>query len=333
MLFLPGTEGRKGEGGLRTEGYFKHSYVKRECERESERPNTVTDTNTNTNTNANTSHLTSNNNSWYITDSDNKPIKPAPPEIQQKINQYTTNQSTINQLPLISIITVVFNGEEYLEETILSVINQTYPNVEYIIIDGGSTDGTVDIIKKYEHAIDYWVSEPDKGIYDAMNKGIKLLTGEWVNFMNAGDKLLYLDHLSLVNCKTTNTCYYVKETEKLKKKESLTKLYLTHNTPCHQSVFYLRKELELYDLNYPIIADFEQMTRVCSKSFKPVYTKHLIFSAEAGFSYENTKDKSWKNLKARNYIVKKNMGLFYFTLALLHSLRIKFKKILSNLWD
>ncbi|EIF50097.1 glycosyltransferase family 2 protein [Sulfurovum sp. AR] len=96
-------------------------------------------------------------------------------------------KKTFDNKPLISIITVVYNGEKYLEQTIQSVINQNYDNVEYIIIDGGSTDRTVDLIKKYEDKIDYWVSEKDSGIYDAMNKGLELVSGEWINFMNAGD--------------------------------------------------------------------------------------------------------------------------------------------------
>ena len=89
--------------------------------------------------------------------------------------------------PLISIITVVFNDVTHIEETILSVINQDYLNIEYIIIDGGSTDGTVDVIKKYEDKISFWLSEPDQGVYDAMNKGIDKATGDWINFMNSGD--------------------------------------------------------------------------------------------------------------------------------------------------
>ena len=74
--------------------------------------------------------------------------------------------------PLISVVTVSYNAVSTIEQTILSVINQTYPNIEYVIIDGESTDGTVDVIKKYADRITYWVSEPDKGIYDAMNKGM-----------------------------------------------------------------------------------------------------------------------------------------------------------------
>jgi len=91
--------------------------------------------------------------------------------------------------PLITVITVIFNGKEYLEQTILSILEQTYDNVEYIIIDGGSNDGTLDILKQYDQYLDYWVSEPDRGIYDAMNKGIALASGTWLNFMNAGDSL------------------------------------------------------------------------------------------------------------------------------------------------
>lgn len=88
---------------------------------------------------------------------------------------------------LITIITVTYNSSEYLERSFKSVFSQSYPNIEYIVIDGGSTDGTVDLIKKYQNKIKFWISEPDKGIYDAMNKGLFKANGEIIYFLNADD--------------------------------------------------------------------------------------------------------------------------------------------------
>ena len=93
----------------------------------------------------------------------------------------------LKKLPLFSIITVVYNGEQFLEKTIKSVINQNNKNFEYIVIDGGSDDSSRDIIKRYEKKIDYWVSEKDKGIYDAFNKGMAVAKGQFIGFINSDD--------------------------------------------------------------------------------------------------------------------------------------------------
>lgn len=89
--------------------------------------------------------------------------------------------------PKVSIVTVVYNGAATLERTVQSVLGQDLPGIEYIIVDGGSTDGTLDIIRRYEDRLAYWISEKDRGIYDAMNKGISLCTGEWIGLINADD--------------------------------------------------------------------------------------------------------------------------------------------------
>lgn len=87
----------------------------------------------------------------------------------------------------ITIITACYNAEQSIERTLLSVINQTYDNIEYIVIDGNSQDRTVDIIRKYDNRITKWISEPDNGLYDALNKGVRMATGEWIGILNCGD--------------------------------------------------------------------------------------------------------------------------------------------------
>lgn len=163
----------------------------------------------------------------------------------------------------ISVITINYNNKTGLEKTIKSVISQTYPELEYIIIDGGSNDGSVDVIKKYADKITYWVSEPDKGIYNAMNKGIIKATGEYCNFMNSGD--CFYDS-NVLNCvfqtnqtadvltgiaKTENGLWIPVTNEKL----SLYHFYVSGLS--HQATFIktiLQKKLQ-YDEKLSIVAD------------------------------------------------------------------------------
>ncbi len=102
----------------------------------------------------------------------------------------------------ISIITIVYNGADLLEETIISVLNQTYPHIEYIVVDGASNDGTLDLIHQYEDRLSKWISEKDNGLYDAMNKGIDLASGDFIWFMNCGDHVYENDTVA----KMVETC-------------------------------------------------------------------------------------------------------------------------------
>ena len=169
--------------------------------------------------------------------------------------------------PKISIITVVYNAVEVLEETIISVISQNYSNIEYIIIDGGSHDGTLQIIQKYKSQITHWITEPDKGIYDAMNKGINLATGIYINFMNAGDTFASIQVLKqLIQQLSVNTdiLYGGIETilpnfKKIKPIAEADTLW-KGMTICHQAVF---SRLELHKKHvfnfekYPLVADYD----------------------------------------------------------------------------
>ena len=158
-----------------------------------------------------------------------------------------------HEKPLITIVTVVYNGQEHLEETILSVVNQTYSNVEFIIIDGGSTDNTIDIIRKYEHAIDYWISEKDEGIYDAMNKASELAKGEWINYMNCGDsfcnneiieKIQFNQYSKYVMVYGNTKVFsgdrdFIKVLKSFKMSKINLSIFMTR-VVCHQAVFYNR---------------------------------------------------------------------------------------------
>lgn len=165
--------------------------------------------------------------------------------------------------PLISVITVVYNGEEYLEQTIQSVINQTYENLEYMIIDGGSTDNTLSIIQQYEEQIDYWVSEPDGGIYDAMNKGTKVALGSHTLHINADDLLCYPDSLEL-DFQPANTVgnAFVFQPEENFVKKRLSRQSYQHRAidiircPIYHPCFIgLRNHRSYFDTSYKIIAD------------------------------------------------------------------------------
>jgi glycosyltransferase involved in cell wall biosynthesis len=182
--------------------------------------------------------------------------------------------------PKITIVTVTYNAEQYLERTIKSVISQNYSNIEYIIIDGASTDGTIDIIKKYEQYITYWVSEPDKGIYDAMNKSIDVATGEWINFMNAGDS--YTEHNPidfLINYFSTNIGMLygginIVNDSSSKYISPLDLSYYTKKMPCcHQSIFFNLNIIKNYRFNttYKINADLDLILRIYKDNYKYKY--------------------------------------------------------------
>lgn len=200
--------------------------------------------------------------------------------------------------PIISIITVSYNAIDTIEETICSVINQTYPNIEYIIIDGGSTDGTVDIIKKYQNNIAYWVSESDKGIYDAMNKGIKQASGEWINFMNSGDIFYEKDIISKV-CAGINSDTDVVYGDTLLKyswgmieKKASSLIDMEKHLPfSHQSCLIKLSLMKkyFYDLQYRICADYNFFYSLYKRKgcFQYIPLIFSVYEAEEGVSSVN----------------------------------------------
>lgn len=203
--------------------------------------------------------------------------------------------------PLFTVVTAVFNGVEHLESTILSVLSQAYADVEYIIIDGGSTDETLDILRKYENSITYWVSEPDKGVYDAFNKACRLVTGRWTIFLGAGDLLYDANVLTSMAEVVLDVCL---ETEIVYGKVCLTKsrdlpvetLNFPWNQmrgrwrsgrpmlPHHQGVFHRDRILSVetpFDITYRIAADSKLLYSSIQRA-QPVFSDILVSSASVG---------------------------------------------------
>lgn len=173
--------------------------------------------------------------------------------------------------PLITVIMPVFNGEQSLEASILSVVSQNCDNLEYIIVDGGSTDGTLEILRRHDSSIDYWISEPDRGIYDAMNKGVQLARGRWLYFLGSDDTLR--DSLRVVAqflC-DDQTVYYgnvFKTGSKRLYDGGFGPWKLSRRNICQQAIFYPRSlfEVRQFDLRYRLLADWEFNMRTYSDS-------------------------------------------------------------------
>jgi glycosyltransferase involved in cell wall biosynthesis len=200
--------------------------------------------------------------------------------------------------PVISIITIVFNGEKHLEQTILSVLEQTYTHIQYIVIDGGSTDQSLNIIRKYEKNIYFWTSEKDRGISDAFNKGIARATGDIVGIINADDwyESNALERVA-GEMHDADICFGDIQLWKNDKREFIQKgnlkLLSKEMTINHPTVFVKRKLYETYggfDLQYHCAMDYDFMLRL---KIKKCRFKYLPFTL-ANMRWGGFIDKSWK---------------------------------------
>lgn len=221
--------------------------------------------------------------------------------------------------PTLSVITVVYNNAVDIERTILSVINQTYPNIEYVVVDGASTDGTLQIIEKYKEKIAHLVSEPDKGIYDAMNKGLALATGDYVIFMNSADEFYSPETVANVFACAPDADIYYGETEMMDaNNESLGQR--RHKAPekftwrdfkygmsiSHQAIYIKRSLVEPYDPKYQLSADIDWILRAAKKARTIVNVHQYVAKYKVGGM---SKHKHRQSLMERFDIMKRYYGL------------------------
>lgn len=241
-----------------------------------------------------------------------------------------------DKAPLLSIITPVFNTVQTIEDTIRSVVGQKFSDYEFIIIDGGSTDGSVELLRKHDNDIDYWVSEPDKGVYDAFNKGIDLSRGDWIYFLGSDDTLFDSQVLSRffpaphaskmlygnVAWSSGNKIYDGR----------FSKNKLAYKNICQQAIFYHRQLFEKhgkFDPEYRLNADWVfNMKCFSDKTTKPVFLNHIVCNyAITGLSTLNidTLFHQRQRMLTRRYL-----GVIPYLIFRLHQLYTHTRRILTT---
>lgn len=217
--------------------------------------------------------------------------------------------------PLISIITINYNDKVGLERTLKSVTNQTFRDFEYIVIDGGSTDGSKELIEQYQAKIDYWVSEPDKGIYNAMNKGITKAKGEYLLFLNGGD-VFSADNVLQENINQFGDYEIVYFNVILGRNNPKIVTYPTklsfnffyHQTICHQAIFFKKELFEkygMYDEELKTKSDWKFLIlTICKYNVSYIHVNKAITIYDVNGMSSN--EKNIPLLKEENELVLKN---------------------------
>ena len=224
----------------------------------------------------------------------------------------------------ISIITASYNSGKTIRHTVESVLRQTYPDFEYIVVDGGSTDNSIDIVKEYQVAFKgrlKWISEKDKGIYDAMNKALSMATGDFLIFMNAGDKFVaeFTVENAMRSVRDPKAVYYgdalfVDPTQRRSYIYGgpYSAYTICSTNICHQSIFYPKAAYKnySYDLKYRLFSDYAYNINLFAKRFKFVYLKDIVsvFRMD-GLS---SKEHDIVMLRDRGRLILNGLGFFYY---------------------
>jgi glycosyltransferase involved in cell wall biosynthesis len=229
--------------------------------------------------------------------------------------------------PLVSVITAVYNGCETLERSIKSVVSQTFPRMEFIIIDGGSTDCSIKLLREYDNFIDYWVSEPDKGIYDALNKGIGLAIGEWLYFLGADDVIVNEDVFESIFSQQYDTKFlygdvFYGNTGRIYGGE-FSNLMLIKDNICQQGIFYNRGLFNIlgnFDLKYQLVSDWVfNMKAFTYSGVNPTYINIVIAEYSLDGASSRIVDSAFS--KDRLNLIYINMGLLCYLCAITSQLK------------